>query len=77
MAGPLRDKHVLPGETLRLLDEAITDGDSQSSLSDVDYAQEEVLIQETGDDDLFKGYLITTLVLNYKTFNYRLEGLNH
>jgi hypothetical protein len=49
----------------------------QSSVSDVDYAQE-VLIQEASDnEDLFKGHLNTALVLNHKAFNYRLEGLNN
>jgi hypothetical protein len=76
MAGPLRDKPVLPGEIPRLLGEPLTDSDSQSSFSDVDYAQEEVLTQEAGDnEDLSKGNLITNLVLSYKAFNYWLEGL--
>jgi hypothetical protein len=48
----------------------------QSSVNDVDYAQEEVLIQETSDnEDLFKGHLNISLVLNYKVFNYQLERL--
>jgi hypothetical protein len=35
----------------------------------------EVIIQEASDnEDLFKGYLNTALVLNYNTFNYRPEG---
>jgi hypothetical protein len=72
-----RDKHALLGEIPRLLDEAITDSDSQSSVSNIDYAQEEkVLIQEVSDnEDLFKGLLSTALVLNYKSLNYWLEGL--
>jgi hypothetical protein len=60
-----------------LLDEPLTDSDLQSSVSDVDYTQEEVLILEDSDNgDLFKGYLNTALVLNYKAFDYQLEGLN-
>jgi hypothetical protein len=60
----------------RLLDEPLTDSDSQSSVNDVDYAQEEVLIQEdSGNEDLFKWNLNSALVLDYKEFNYRLEGL--
>jgi hypothetical protein len=50
MAGLLRDKPVLLGEIPRLLDEPLTDRDSQSSVSDVDYAQE-LLIQEASDKD--------------------------
>jgi hypothetical protein len=68
---------VLPGEIPRLLDEPLTHSDSQSSFSNVDYAKVIVLIQEPGDsEDLFKGYLITALVLSYKAFNYWFEGLN-
>jgi hypothetical protein len=60
----------------RLLDEPLTDSDSQSSVNDVDYAQEEVLNQEdSGSEDLFKWHLNSALVLDYKEFNYRLEGL--
>jgi hypothetical protein len=60
-----------------VLEEPLTDGDSQSSVSDADYAQAEVLIQEaSGNEDLFRGRLYTVLVLNYKAFNYWLEGLN-
>jgi hypothetical protein len=67
---------LLPGEIPRLLEEPLTDSNSQSSVSDVDYAQEEVLIQEAGNtEDLLKGHLNITLVLNYKAFNYRLERL--
>jgi hypothetical protein len=63
---------VLPGEIPRFLVEPLTDSDLQSSFSDVDYAQ------EAGDnEDLCKGHLITALVLSYKAFNYRLEGLIH
>jgi hypothetical protein len=55
----------------------LTDNDSQSSVSDIDHVQEEVLIQEASDnEDLFKVHLNTTLVLDYKVFNYRLEGLH-
>jgi hypothetical protein len=65
---------VLPGEIPSLLDEPLTDSDSQSSFSNVDYAEVIVLIQEAGDsEDLFKGYL---MVLSYKAFNYWFEGLN-
>jgi hypothetical protein len=47
---------LLPGEIPRLLDEPLTDSNSQSSVSDGDYAQEEVLIQEAGNtEDLLKG----------------------
>jgi hypothetical protein len=50
------EKPVLPGKILRLLDEPPTDSDSQSSVSDVYYAQDEVLIQEaSNNEDLFKG----------------------
>jgi hypothetical protein len=45
MAGPLQSKHVLPGEILRLLDEPLTNSDSQSGFGDLDYAQEEVLVE--------------------------------
>jgi hypothetical protein len=56
---------VLPGKIPRLIDEPLRDSDSQSSVSDVDYTQEEVLIEETSDnEDLFKGNLNTILVLN-------------
>jgi hypothetical protein len=56
---------MLPGEIPRLLDEPLTDSDSQSSFSDVDYAQEEVLIQNASDnEDLCKGHVITALMLN-------------
>jgi hypothetical protein len=76
MARTLQDKPVLLGEIQRLLDEPFTDSDSQSSVSDIDYAHEEVLIKEASDnEDLFKWQLNTTLVLNYKAFNYWLEGL--
>jgi hypothetical protein len=55
LAGPLRGKPVLPGEILRLLDQPLTDSDSQSSVSDVGYAQEEVLFQEISvNEDLVK-----------------------
>jgi hypothetical protein len=61
---------------LMFLDEPLTDSDSQSSVSDVDCAQEEVLIQEASDnEDLCKGHLNTSLLLNYKLFIYRHEGL--
>jgi hypothetical protein len=77
MACLLRDKPVLPCEIPRLLDKPLTGSDSQSSFSDVDYAQE-VLIHEAGDnEDLCKGHLITALMLSYKGFNYRPEGLKH
>jgi hypothetical protein len=47
-----------------------------SSFSGVDYAQEEILIQEAGDnEDLCKGHLLTALVLSYKACNYWLQGL--
>jgi hypothetical protein len=68
---------VLPGKILRLVDKPLTDSDSHSSVSDVDYVQEEVLIQEVSENkDLFKGHIYTTLVLNYRACNYWLEGLN-
>jgi hypothetical protein len=68
---------VLPCEILKLLDDPLTDSDLQSSFSDIDYAQEEVLIQESGDnEDLCKAHLFTTLVLSYKAFNYQVGGLN-
>jgi hypothetical protein len=40
MASSQQDKHVLPSEIPRLLDEPLTDSDLQSSVSDVDYDQE-------------------------------------
>jgi hypothetical protein len=46
LASLSRDKPVLLGEILRLLDEPLAHSDSQSSVSDVNYAQEEVLIHE-------------------------------
>jgi hypothetical protein len=77
MAGLSRNKHRLPGEIPRLLDEPLTYSDSQSSMSDVDYAHEQVLIKEASDNEhLFKGHLNITLVLNYKAFNYQLQGLS-
>jgi hypothetical protein len=76
MVGPLRDKPVLPGEIPRHLDEPLTDSNLQSSFSDGDNVQEEVLYQEAGDnEDLCKGHLITALMLSYKAFNYWLVGL--
>jgi hypothetical protein len=45
MARTLQDKPVLLGEIQRLLDKPLTDSDSQSSVSDIDYAHEEVLIK--------------------------------
>jgi hypothetical protein len=76
MASPSRDKPMLPGEISMLLDKALTDSDLQSIVSDGDYVQEELLIQEARDnEDLFKGHLNTALVLNYKAFNYQFEGL--
>jgi hypothetical protein len=73
MAGPLRDKPVFPGEIQKFLDEPLTTSDLWSSFSNTDYAQEEVLTQEVGDnEDLCKGHLITALVPKYKAFNYRL-----
>jgi hypothetical protein len=76
MAGPSRDKHVLPGKIPRLLDEPLTDTTSQSSVSYLDFAQEDVQIQEASDnEDLCKVHLNTALVLNYRAFNYHLEGL--
>jgi hypothetical protein len=48
---------LLPGKSPRLVDEPLTDSDLQSSVSEVDYAQE-VLIQEASDnEDLFKEHL--------------------
>jgi hypothetical protein len=45
------------------------------SVSDVDYAQEVVLIQEASDnEDSFKGQLNIILVLNYKVFITGLRG---
>jgi hypothetical protein len=46
LASLSRDKPVLLGEILRLLDEPLAHTDSHSSVSDVIYAQEEVLIHE-------------------------------
>jgi hypothetical protein len=55
LASLLRGKPVLPGEIPRLLVEPLTDSDSQSSVSDVCYAQEEVLFQEISvNEDLVK-----------------------
>jgi hypothetical protein len=51
MAGLLRDKPVLLGEIPRLLDEPLTDSDSQSSVSDADYAQEASDNEENSDKD--------------------------
>jgi hypothetical protein len=66
---------MLPGKLPRLLDEPLTD--SQSSFNVVDYAQEEVLIQDAGDDeDICKRHLIAALLLSYRALNYLLEGLN-
>jgi hypothetical protein len=48
---------VLSGRIPRLLDEPLTDSNSQSSVSDVDCAQEEVLIQEVSDNVMMKIYL--------------------
>jgi hypothetical protein len=56
MAGPSWDKPVLSGRIPRLLDEPLTDSNSQSSVSDVDCAQE-VLIQEASDNVMMKIYL--------------------
>jgi hypothetical protein len=49
--------------------------DSQSSVSDVDYAQEVPIQRASVNEDLLKGHLNIVLVLNYMAFNYRLEGL--
>jgi hypothetical protein len=69
---------VLPCEILKLLDDPLTDNDLQSSFSDIDYAQEEVLIQESGDnEDLCKARFFTTLVLSYKAFNYQVVGVKY
>jgi hypothetical protein len=66
---------MLPGKLPRL--EPLTDSDLQSSFNVVDYAQEEVLIQDTGDnEDLCKRHLIAALLLSYRALNYLLEGLN-
>jgi hypothetical protein len=68
---------VLPSKILRPLDKPLTDSDSQSSFSYVDYVQE-VLIQEACDNgDLCKGHVITTLVLSYKAFNCWLALTHH
>jgi hypothetical protein len=50
MAGLSRDKPVLLGETIRLLDELLADSDLQSSVSYADITQE-VLIQEASDNE--------------------------
>jgi hypothetical protein len=43
----------------------LTDNDSRSTVSNVDYAKEVVVVQEASDnEDILKGHLNTALVLN-------------
>jgi hypothetical protein len=46
MSGLSWDKPLLPGKILRLLDEPHTDSDTQSTVSDVDYAKKLVMMMK-------------------------------